>query len=102
MSAAMQIRDFRPMRKGSLLGFAKVELPSGMVLCDCVIMSSDRGPWVGLPSKPQIGKDGMALTDSNSRIKYSPVVEFSSKEIRQKFSDAVIEALKATHPEAFA
>ncbi len=99
--SGIQIRDFRPMRKGSLLGFAKVELPSGMVLNDVTIMSGERGPWASPPSKPMIGRDGTAMTDASGRTKYSPIVEFTSKEVRQRFSDGVVEGLRAAHPEAF-
>ncbi len=52
------------------------------------------------PSKPMVGRDGVALTDANGKVKYSPLVEFTSKEIRERFSSAVVEALRAAHPEA--
>ena len=100
--SSFQIRDWRPLRKGSLLGFAKVELPSGMVLNDVTIMSGDRGPWASPPSKPMVGRDGTAMTDGNGKVKYSPIVEFTSKEVRQRFSDGVIDGLRASHPEVFA
>ena len=99
--SGIQIRDFRPMRKGSLLGFAKVELPSGMILSDVTILSGERGPWASPPSKPMIGRDGTAMTDANGKVKYSPIVEFTSKEVRQRFSDGVVEGLRAAHPEVF-
>ena len=90
------------MRKGSLLGFAKVELPSGMVLIDVTILSGERGAWASPPSKPMIDRDGVAMKDANGKVKYSPLVEFASKEVRERFSSAVVEALRAAHPEAFA
>ncbi len=100
--SAVQIRDWRPLRKGSLLGFAKVELPSGMVLADVTILVGDRGPWASPPSKPLIDRDGMVIKDANGKTRYSPVVEFTSKDIREKFSAAVIESLRAAHPGVFA
>ncbi len=45
MSRAVTIRDWRPMRKNSLLGFARVELPSGMIVADVTILVGERGPW---------------------------------------------------------
>ncbi len=100
MSAVVQIRDWRPMRKGSLLGFAKIEMPSGLILVDVTILSGERGAWASPPSKPMIDRDGIALKDANGKIRYSPVVEFASKQVRERFSAAVVDALRAAHPEA--
>ena len=96
----VQIRDWRPLRKGSLVGFVKVEMPSGMILNDVTILSGDRGAWASPPSKPMIDRDGLAMKDANGKLKYSPIVEFASKEVRERFSNAVVEALRAIHPEA--
>ena len=96
----MNILGWRPMRKNSLLGFAKVELPSGMILTDVAIHITDRGAWASPPSKPMIGPDGVALKDDAGKIRYLPVIEFKSKEIRSRFSIGVIEGLRAAHPEA--
>ena len=94
------IRDWRPMRKGSLLGFAKIELPSGMIISDVTILNGERGPWASPPSKPMVGKDGTVLTDDNGKVRYSPIIEFASKEVRNRFSAAVVDGLRAAHPEA--
>ena len=99
--SAILIRDWRPMRKNSLLGFARVELPSGMVIHDVTILTGERGPWASPPSKPMIGRDGTALTDDKGKLRYSPVIEFASKEVRDRFSAAVVAALRASHPDAF-
>ena len=88
------------MRKGSLLGFARVELPSGMILHDVTILTGERGPWASPPSKPMIDRDGVAMKDTNGKVRYSPIVEFASKEVRERFSAAVVDALRASHPEA--
>ena len=102
MSTSIQIRDWRPMRKGGLLGFAKIELPSGMILHDVTILIGDRGAWASPPSKPMIDRNGVAMTDAGTgKVRYSPLIEFASKEIREKFSNAVIDGLRATHPEVF-
>ena len=101
MSASIQIRDWRPMHKGSLLGFAKVEMPSGMILHDVTVLSGERGAWASPPSKPQINRDGAIIKDDSGKTRYAPIIEFKSKETRQRFSDGVVEALRASHPKAF-
>ena len=95
------IRDWRPMRKNTLLGFAKVELPSGMILADVTVLVGERGPWASPPSKPMIGRDGTAIKDAAGKARYTPIVEFASKDIRERFSAGVVEAMRAAHPEAF-
>jgi hypothetical protein len=97
----IRILDWRPLRKNSLFGFCKVEFPSGMVIADVTILTSERGPWASPPSKPMITADGVVMKDAGGKIRYSPFIEFSSKEIRQRWSNAVIEAMRAAHPEAF-
>jgi hypothetical protein len=98
---AFIILDWRPLRRNSLLGFARVQLPSGLVINDCIILTGERGPWATPPSKPQISRDGNVIKDQNGKIRYTPVFEFTSREIRDRWSGAVIEALRTSHPEAF-
>ena len=99
--SAIRILDWRPMRKGSLLGFAKVELSSGMIISDVTILTGERGSWASPPSKPMIGRDGTVLTDDKGKVRYSPIVEFNSKETRSRWSGVVIEAMRSAHPEVF-
>jgi hypothetical protein len=47
-----------------------------------------------------LGRDGTAMKDDAGKIKHRPIIEFTSKAVRDRFSDAVIEALKVAHPEA--
>jgi hypothetical protein len=42
------------------------------------------------------------MRDEKQKIRYQPIIEFTSKNIRDRFSDQVIAALKLSHPEAFA
>jgi hypothetical protein len=44
---------------------------------------------------------GIAMKDDAGKIRYAPFIEFRSKEIRDRWSSAVIDALRAAHPEAF-
>src|SRR5580698_8717048 len=95
-----QVLDWRPLRKNALLGFAKVQLPSGMVIHDVTILTGDRGAWASPPSKPLIGRDGTVIKDG-AKTRYAPVIEFATKETRDRFSSGVIDALRASHPEVF-
>jgi hypothetical protein len=99
--STLRILDWRPLRRNSLLGFAKVELPSGMVISDVTVLTGERGPWASPPSKPMIDREGTALKDDKGKLRYSPIIEFASREIRDRWSAAVIEAMRSAHPEAF-
>ena len=103
MSApVLRILEWRPLRKNSLLGFAKVELPSGLVINDVTVLTSERGLWASPPSKPMVDRNGVTMKDPSGKLRYVQVIEFVSKETRNRFSSAVIEALRAVHPEALA
>lgn len=101
MTATFKILDWRPMRKNTLLGFAKSEMPSGMIMADISVLMGNNGPWASPPGKPMIGRDGIVMKDDRGKIRYSPFIEFASKESRDRFSNAVIEALRKSNPEAF-
>ena len=95
------IIDWRPVVKGALLGFAEVQQPSGQIINDVTIVTAENGPLASPPGKPMIGPDGMVLTDHRGKVRYSPVIQFASKEVRSRWSDAVIAAVRTAHPEAF-
>lgn len=99
--SAIKVLDWRELHKGALLGFAKVQLPSGMILSDVTILAGSSGPWASPPSKPMIGRDGAVMKDDKGKVRYSPIIEFASKEIRDKWSGAVIDAMRAARPEVF-
>jgi len=87
------------MPRNSLLGFAKVELPSGMIISDVTILTGANGPWASPPSKPQVSRDGTVMKDAGGKVRYAPIIEFKDKATRDRWSRSVIDALRASHPE---
>jgi DNA-binding cell septation regulator SpoVG len=94
-----KITNFRPHISGSLRGRFDCELPFGLRLHECALMVGAKGPWIAMPSRPMVGKDGKALTDANAKRRYEPTASFASREAQDRFSAQVIEALRAAHPE---
>lgn len=94
------IEEWVPVTKGSLRGFARIRLPSGMVLSDVAVMQCGAKAWAMPPGKPQIDRNGVALREETGKIRYTPIVGFANRELRSKFSDQVIGALRASYPEA--
>jgi len=98
---ALKVTDWKPLNRGALLGFCTVTMPDGMVLREVAIMQTNTSIWASPPARPMVDKDGYVMTDDAGKRRYTAVVEFVSKEVRDRWSMAVIDALRATHPEAF-
>lgn len=100
--AAITIEEFTPVIKNTLRGFAKIALPSGMILSDVSVHVANGTAWASPASKPVLDRDGMAMRDVSGKIRYVPVVSFARRELRDRFSAEVVAALRAAHPEALA
>src|SRR5690242_8010964 len=67
------IEDWVPVTKGSLRGFVRTLLPSGMVLSDVAIMQAGDKVWAMPPGKPQIDRNGVALREENGKLRYTQI-----------------------------
>jgi DNA-binding cell septation regulator SpoVG len=94
----MILRGWRPITKNSLRGFADIELPIGLQIHDVPVLLGANGAWAALPAKPQLDKDGRQRVDANGRGLYTPIIEWRDKALRDGFSAAVIELVRAAHP----
>ena len=94
------ITEWTARTSGTLRGFCTVQFPSGAIFHECGIFASEGRWWASPASKPMIGRDGTVLKDEKTgKTRYSPVVSFSDKTVRNRWSDQVIAALHAAHPE---
>ena len=96
------VSDWKPLRKGSLRGFVTVSMPSGMVVHEVAVYVTNGKAWAKPPSKPMIDRNGCVMLDDAGKKRYSPLFAFASAEIRHRWSEAVVAALLAAHPEALA
>jgi hypothetical protein len=78
------VNNAKQMRKGTLLGFFDLEMPSGLIVRGAMLFEKNGKRWVGFPSKEWIKPDGSKG--------YSPLLEFASREISGKFQAAVLPA----------
>jgi DNA-binding cell septation regulator SpoVG len=87
----VRVVNLRPQAKGSLRAFVDLELTRfGLVVRDCTWhRQTDGREWIGLPSKPYQGGDGVT--------RWKPIVELASiaSEARQRFQEAVLAAIRA-------
>jgi hypothetical protein len=94
----MRLVSWKPIAKGSLRSFATVELLTGLKLIDCPILIGRNGAWAGLPSKPVINRDGMQARPSG-RPQFA-AVQWRSRELNDRFSEAVVALIREAHPDA--
>jgi hypothetical protein len=85
----VRIVNLRPQAKGTLRAFVDLELTRiGLVPRDCAWhRQADGREWIGLPSKPYQGADGVT--------RWKPMVEFASNasETRRRFQEAALAAI---------
>jgi hypothetical protein len=79
---SITISNARKLNNGALIGFFDVELPSGLKLNSCTLLSKDGKKWIGLPSREWQKPDG---TKS-----YVPIVEIPDRDARDKFNAMVL------------
>jgi hypothetical protein len=89
-------KKFSPLERNTLRGFAEINIADlGMTMRDVAIHSKNGSTWASPPSKPQI-KDGAVVTDNAGKAQYINIIEFTSREARDEFSNSVIQAVLAT------
>ena len=79
------IADWRPHEKGSLKGFFRATLPSGLTLNGLMLHERDGARWLGLPARE--------WTDQQGEKQYAKIIEFIDRPTANKFRDAVLDAL---------
>jgi hypothetical protein len=93
------IGTFTPIQKNSLLGFATVRMPSGLVFNDVGGHRRGGAFWALSASRPMLGKGGVQLRDKDGKSRWSPIASFANKQVRDRWSYSVIDALRAQRPE---
>ena len=93
------LENWRPLVRNTLRGFATVRVGALKISDVAVHVKNDR-TWAQLPSKPQIGQDGIARRNDAGKIQYSPVIEWTTRESADRFSDGVVAAINGEHPDA--
>jgi hypothetical protein len=76
------VSNAKRLRKNSLLGFFDLEMPSGLIVRGAMLFEKNGRRWVGFPSKEWTKPDGGKG--------YSPLLEFASRDISDKFQAAVL------------
>jgi len=93
--------DFRPLVRNTLRGFATIKIRElRLEICDVTLHQKGAARWVQLPAKPQV-RDGALVKDDAGKIQYVHIMDFDSREVRDAFSRACIDAVTRAFPDAF-
>jgi hypothetical protein len=98
----MLIRDFKPIRKNTLLGFFTLVLDSGLVIKECSLHEKENKRWLSFPGKPQLDKDGKAMRDERGKVIYANILIVEDWTRSAKLQELVLEALAPHLVESFA
>ena len=93
----MQLLDWKRLDKGALVGRATVLLPSGLQISDIGIFQKDGQAWSQLPSEAMRDASGQILKDERGKARYRSPLKWSTRELQERFSDALIGLIEAEH-----
>jgi hypothetical protein len=79
------VTDWKAYEKNTLRGFLTLTLPSGLVIHNCTLHQKDGSRWIGLPARQYSKDDGSTG--------YTPLIEFTTKDVRLRFQAAALEAV---------
>ena len=81
------VKDWKPyFSNNTLRALLALELPSGLVIRECTYHERMSSRWVGLPARQN---------EKNGEKSSVPVIEFASKESRDRFQAAALSAIDA-------
>jgi hypothetical protein len=87
--------DWKPFERNTLLGFAVVRIdPWQMTIHDIAIHQKNGARWAQLPAKPLLDRNtGQPLMGDNGRVRYVKIIEFTGRDVTDRFSNAVLDAV---------
>jgi hypothetical protein len=85
------IANWKPIGRGFLHAVFDAVLPTGVIMRECALFAKGAHRWVTPPQKQYVVA---GIT------KYKPAVVFVDRSAADKFSDAVLGAIRSAHPEA--
>jgi hypothetical protein len=104
MSGALRaviVEEFKGLTKNSLRGFARVRFPSGLVIAEISLHVANGRAWASPPSRQMVGADGLVMRDAaTGKPRWQPLITFTDKNTRDRWSASIVDAVHAAHPEA--
>lgn len=95
------LREWRPMARNTLIGFADISLPIGLEIDDVAVHVSHGRAWVSFPGRPVLDADGQHV-GTGGKKRWAISLRWSDRAIAARFSEVVIELVRAIDPDALA
>jgi hypothetical protein len=95
-----RLLEWRPLRKNTLRGFAKVQFPSGVIIAEIGIHVAGSRAWASPPSRPWV-KDNAVVLDAVGKPHWQPLIAFATHGVRSSWSRQVLAAVHEGYPEVF-
>ena len=96
----IEILEFKPLLKNTLRGFVSIRFPFGLVIKDITIHTKGGREWCGMPSKPQLDREGKLRYDDNGKLLYANILEWRDRDTADRFSATVIRLVREKYPNA--
>ena len=85
---------WKPFERNTLKGFAGLWLRAARLdVHGCAVHEKNGKRWVQLPARPRLDQDHQLLRDDAGKIRYWPVMDFDSREVADRFSEAALKAI---------
>ena len=102
VSEGFTVEEFVAVVRQVLIGFARVRTPSGVIFHDVSIFQRNGRVWAVPGARARLDREGRQMRDpSTRRPLWNAVISFASKESEQRFSAAVVDALRRSNPSIF-
>jgi hypothetical protein len=99
---SIEVENFTRRRSNTHIGFVDLLiLELRLRIREATVHESHGKRWIGLPAKPQVGRDGSARRDDRGKVTYTAVLQFTDREVGDAFSARALEALLERYPDAF-
>jgi len=93
-SSTVVCTAWKPFERNTLKGFADLWLRAPRLnIHGCAVHEKNGKRWVQLPAKPKLDQNRELVKDQTGRIQYCPVMEFDSREVADRFSEAALKAI---------
>lgn len=89
----MKCLNFKALARGSLQGFADLQMDSGLILLGCTLHRSNCKAWVNPPGRPQLDAERKPMRGNDGKLLYAPVIDFADKRVRFKWSGQAVAAI---------
>jgi len=93
----LQLLEWKRIDKGALVGRATVLLPSGLQIGEVGVFTKEGRNWAQLPSELMRDGEGQPVTDSRGKARYRSALKWTTRELQDGFSAAVVQAIEAQH-----